>query len=48
MEDQFKERWYQLCVLATAENDRAKLFAMMTEINRFVDRKGTITTTGKP
>ena len=39
MEDQFKERWYQLCVLATAENDSAKLFAMMTEINCLLTEK---------
>jgi hypothetical protein len=39
MEDQFKERWYQLCVLATAENDPVKLFAMMTEINRLLTEK---------
>jgi hypothetical protein len=39
MEDQFTERWYQLCVLAAAENDPAKLFAMMTEINRLLIEK---------
>jgi hypothetical protein len=39
MEDQFTERWYQLCLLAAAENDPAKLLAMMTEINRLLTEK---------
>jgi hypothetical protein len=39
MEDQTTERWYQLCVLAAAENDPAKLLAMVTEINRLLTEK---------
>jgi hypothetical protein len=39
MEDQIKERWYQLCVLAAAENDPAKILAMVTEINRLLTEK---------
>ena len=39
MEDQTKERWYQLCALAAVENDPAKLLLMMTEINRLLTEK---------
>ena len=39
MKEEATERWYQLCVLAAAETDRAKLLAMVTEINRLLTEK---------
>jgi hypothetical protein len=39
MKEEATERWYQLCVLAAAENDPAKLLAMVTEINRLLTEK---------
>jgi hypothetical protein len=39
MKEEATERWYQLCVLAAAENDRAKLLAMVKEINRLLTEK---------
>ena len=39
MKEEATERWYQLCVLAAAENDPAKLLAMVKEINRLLTEK---------
>jgi len=39
MKEEATERWYQLCVLAAAESDPAKLLAMVTEINRLLTEK---------
>jgi hypothetical protein len=42
MEDQTKERWYQLCGQAAVEQDPKKLLALVTEINSLLDMRGQI------
>lgn len=39
MEGPTKERWYQLCELATKEQDPDKLVALVEEINRLLEEK---------
>jgi hypothetical protein len=39
MDDQTRERWFQLCQLAAVEEDPAKLLALVTEINRLLDAR---------
>jgi hypothetical protein len=39
MDDQTKERWYQLCQLAAAEQDPQKLLALVTEISSLLEAK---------
>jgi hypothetical protein len=41
MDDHTKERWYQLCQLASIEQDSDKLFALVTEINRLLAARET-------
>jgi len=39
MDDQTKERWFQLCQLAAVEYDSQKLLALVEEINRLLEQK---------
>ena len=40
MEDQTKERWYQLCGQAAVEQDPRKLLALVTEVNSLLAMRG--------
>ena len=39
MEDQTKERWYQLCGQAALEQDSKKLLALVTELNSLLEMR---------
>ena len=39
MEDETKERWYQLCQLAAVEQDPERLVALAQEISRLLEEK---------
>ena len=39
MEDETKERWYQLCQLAAVERDPERLVALAQEISRLLEEK---------
>lgn len=39
MQDESKERWYELCTRATTERDPEKLMALVEEINRLLSEK---------
>lgn len=39
MDQQKKERWIQLCEMASKEQDPAKLLRLVVEINRLMDEK---------
>jgi hypothetical protein len=39
MEDETKERWYQLCQLAAVEQDPERLVALAQEITRLLEEK---------
>ena len=41
MNDQTRERWFQLCQLASVEQDPRKLLALVTEINCLLEAKET-------
>jgi hypothetical protein len=39
MEDQTRERWYQLCGQAALEQDSKKLLALVTELNSVLEMR---------
>ena len=39
MEGDIKERWQELCEIATKEQDPAKMLALVQEINRLLEEK---------
>ena len=39
MQDESKERWYELCARATVERDPEKLMALVEEINKLLSEK---------
>jgi hypothetical protein len=39
MKDESKERWLELCVRASKEQDPQKMLALMSEINRLLEEK---------
>jgi len=41
MDDQTRERWFQLCQLASVEQDPEKLLALVIEINCLLEAKET-------
>jgi len=41
MHDQTKQPWFQLCQLASVEQDPEKLLALVTEINRLLEAQET-------
>jgi len=41
MDDQARERWFQLCQLASVEHDPEKLLALVTEISSLLEAKET-------
>ena len=44
VKDQTQERWFQLCALATHEDDPTKLLALVTEVNRLLTEKEQLLT----
>ena len=44
VKDQTKESWFQLCALATHEDDPTKLLALVTEVNRLLMEKEQLLT----
>ena len=41
LDDHTKERWFQLCQLASVEQDPVKLVALVTEINQLLEAEET-------
>ena len=49
MEDQTRERWYQLCGQAALEQDSKKLLALVTELNSVLEMRDSVSAAlGRP